>query len=41
MDASQPIPRLAQIKLLEIEYDQEAKDYTRYAREYRDTFGLP
>jgi hypothetical protein len=41
MDASQPIPRLAQIKLLEIEYDQEAKEYTRYAREYRDTFGLP
>ena len=41
MDAAQPIPRLAQIKLLEIEYDQEAKDYTRYAREYRDTFGLP
>lgn len=41
IDAPQPIPRLAQIKLLEIEYDQEAKDYTRYAREYRDTFGLP
>ena len=40
-DAPQPIPRLAQIKLLEIDYDQEAKDYTRYAREYRDTFGLP
>jgi iron(III) transport system substrate-binding protein len=41
IDAPQPVPRLAQIKLLEIEYDQEAKDYTRYAREYRDTFGLP
>jgi iron(III) transport system substrate-binding protein len=41
LDTPQPIPRLAQIKLLEIEYDQEAKDYTRYAREYRDTFGLP
>jgi iron(III) transport system substrate-binding protein len=41
MDASQPIPRLAQIKLLEIEYDQEAKNYTRYAREYRDIFRLP
>ena len=41
MDASQPIPRLAQIKLLEIEYDQEAQNYTRYAREYRDTFRLP
>jgi iron(III) transport system substrate-binding protein len=41
IDTPQPIPRLAQIKLLEIEYDQEAKDYTRYAREYRDTFGLP
>jgi iron(III) transport system substrate-binding protein len=41
MDAPQPVPRLAQIKLLEIEYDQEAKDYSRYAREYRDIFGLP
>jgi iron(III) transport system substrate-binding protein len=40
MDTPLPIPRLSQIKLLEIDYDQETKHYTRYAREYRDTFGV-
>jgi hypothetical protein len=36
MDTPQPVPRLGQIKLLEIEYDQEVKDYGLYAKEYRD-----
>ena len=38
VDTPQPVPRLAQIKLLEIEYDQEAKDFARYGREYRGHF---
>jgi iron(III) transport system substrate-binding protein len=40
MDTPQPVPRLAQIKLLEIEYDQEVKDYGLYAKEYRDLLGV-
>ena len=40
MDTPQPIPRLAQIKLLEIEYDQEVKDYGLYAKEYRDLLAV-
>jgi iron(III) transport system substrate-binding protein len=40
MDTRLPIPRVSQIKLLEIEYDQEAKHYQRYAREYREIFGV-
>ena len=28
------------IKLVEIDYDQEARHYSRYAREYRDIFGV-
>jgi iron(III) transport system substrate-binding protein len=41
MDTPQPVPRLAQIKLLEVEYDKEIGNYSRYAKEYRDIFGLP
>jgi iron(III) transport system substrate-binding protein len=41
LDTPLPIPRLTQIKLVEIDYDQEAKHYSRYAREYRDIFGVP
>jgi hypothetical protein len=40
MDTPLPIPRLSQIKLVEIDYDQEAKHYARHAREYRDIFGV-
>jgi iron(III) transport system substrate-binding protein len=40
MDTPQPIPRLSQIKLLEIEYDQEVKNYGLYAKEYRDLLGV-
>jgi hypothetical protein len=41
MDTPQPIPRLAQIKLLEVEFDKEIGSYSRYAKEYRDIFGAP
>jgi iron(III) transport system substrate-binding protein len=41
LDAPQPVPRLAQVKLLEVEYDKEVSNYSRYAKEYRDIFGVP
>jgi iron(III) transport system substrate-binding protein len=41
MDTPQPIPRLAQVKLLEIAFDKEIGSYSRYAKEYRDIFGVP
>lgn len=41
MDSPQPIPRLTKIKLLETRYDQNVKEYSRYAKEYRSIFGVP
>ena len=41
VDSPQPIPGLAKIKLLEIEHDENVKDYGRYAKEYREIFGVP
>ncbi len=41
VDSPQPIPGLAKIKLLEIEHDQNVKDYGRYAKEYRQIFNVP
>ena len=41
MDAPQPIPRVAQVKLMEVEFDKEIANYARYAKEYRDIFGVP
>lgn len=41
IDTPQPVPRLAQVKLLEVEYDKEVSNYSRYAKEYRDIFGVP
>jgi ABC-type Fe3+ transport system substrate-binding protein len=40
VDTPLPIPRLSRIKLMEIDYDQEAKHYARHASEYRDIFGV-
>ena len=41
IDTPQPVPRLAQVKLLEVEFDKEISNYGRYAKEYRDIFGVP
>ena len=40
-DTPQPVPRLQQVKLLEVEFDKEIASYSRYAKEYRDIFGVP
>jgi iron(III) transport system substrate-binding protein len=41
LDTPLPIARLLQIKLVDIEYDREAKHYARHARDYRDIFAVP
>ncbi|MGH7847983.1 MAG: ABC transporter substrate-binding protein [Candidatus Binatia bacterium] len=39
-DLSQPVARAAKVKLMEMDYDSLAKNYTRYAREFRDIFSI-
>jgi len=41
IDTPQPVPRLTQVKLMEVEFDKEISNYGRYAKEYRDIFGGP
>jgi iron(III) transport system substrate-binding protein len=41
IDAPQPVPRLAQVKLMTVEFDKEIANFSRYAKEYRDIFGVP
>ena len=40
-DAPQPIPRLAQVKLMDAEYEKEIGNFGRYTKEYREIFGVP
>ncbi len=39
-DVDQPVPRAAKIKLVEIDHDVVAKNYGRYAKEFREIFGV-
>ena len=41
IDAPQPVPRLAQVKLMKVDFDKEVASFSRYAKEYRDIFGVP
>lgn len=41
IDAPQPVPRLAQVKLMRVDFDKEVANFSRYAKEYRDIFGVP
>ncbi len=41
MDAPQPISRVAQVKLMEVEFDKEIANFARYTKEYRDIFAAP
>jgi iron(III) transport system substrate-binding protein len=40
-DAPQPIPRLAQVKLIDAEFEKEITNFARYTKEYREIFGVP
>jgi ABC-type Fe3+ transport system substrate-binding protein len=40
MDLSQPVARVAKIKLMEMDSDQRAKNYNRYTQEFREIFSL-
>jgi len=40
-DAPQPIPRLAQVKLMDAEYEKEIGNFGRYTKEYREILGVP
>ena len=40
-DAPQPIPRLAQVKLIDAEYEKEIGNFGRLTKEYREIFGVP
>jgi iron(III) transport system substrate-binding protein len=40
-DAPQPVPRLAQVKLIDAEYEKEIGNFARYTKEYREIFGVP
>lgn len=37
-DVEQPVPRAAKIKLLKLDYEKVAKEYGRYAKEFREIF---
>lgn len=39
-DVEQPIPRASKIKLMELDHDEVAKHYKRYADEFREIFGI-
>jgi len=41
IDAPQPVPRLAQVKLMKVDFDKEVANFSRYAKEYREIFGVP
>lgn len=38
-DVEQPVPRAAKIKLLKLDYEAVAREYGRYAKEFREIFG--
>ena len=40
-DAPQPVPRLAQVKLIDVEFEKEIGNLARYTKEYREIFGVP
>ncbi|HWP59266.1 MAG TPA: extracellular solute-binding protein [Candidatus Acidoferrales bacterium] len=39
-DLSQPVPRVAKVKLMEVDHDRLAKNYNRYAQEFREIFSI-
>jgi len=39
-DLSQPVARVAKIKLMEMGSDQREKNYNRYTQEFREIFSL-
>ena len=39
-DLSQPVARVAKVKLMEVDHDKLAKNYNRYAREFREIFSI-
>ena len=39
-DVPQPVPRAAKIRLMTMDYDQVAKNYGRYATEFREIFSV-
>ena len=41
IDAPQPVPRLAQVKLIDVEFEKEVANFARYTKEYREIFGVP
>ena len=41
IDAPQPVPRLAQVKFMKVEFDKEIANFARYTKEYREIFGVP
>ena len=40
-DAPQPVARLAQVKLIDAEFEKEIANFARYTKEYREIFGVP
>src|SRR5262245_59821818 len=40
-DAPQPVPRLAQVKLIDVGFEKEVANFARYTKEYREIFGVP
>jgi len=41
IDAPQPVSRLAQVKLIDAEFEKEIANFARYTKEYREIFGVP
>lgn len=41
VDAPQPVSQLAQVKLIDAEFEKEVANFARYTKEYRDIFGVP
>ncbi|MGH7771381.1 MAG: ABC transporter substrate-binding protein [Candidatus Binatia bacterium] len=39
-DVEQPVPRAAKVKLLEMDWEKIAKNYGRYAKEFREIFAI-
>jgi iron(III) transport system substrate-binding protein len=39
-DVDSPVPRASKVKLLEMDYDNVAKNYGRYEKEYREIFDI-
>jgi len=40
-DTPQPVSRLAQVKLIDVEFEKEIANFARYTKEYREIFGAP